>query len=506
IIFRSLDGWRATTRSAGFNSWGGATMWFPATDRVLEGRLMFTDGKGMDVHGDAMLWRNGMIMQQNSEEYDCVGYRTDNAAYMYTCDAQRYPMICEKPEDLIEVSFTGVLPKASSSISGWPPSNAIGNSAWHNSSPYVVPSSLWFEFPVPIRVLKYSFTSRVDHVDYVVPDGPSKYFFWGSNHNDCSQETSRVVLYEDNSGTPFERTNKPKTKRISHSDFYRCYGFTVTDVPGRIYNGKHIKAVTIGNVLFYSEIVVITAPPPTTTYPVYTPDMTDCVPVNNSGVISSVNGSPITLYAPSADTERYSGVIKVFYGPDWESSRILTVDLSQHAQHIGNGIIVLVIWPKFQTRSSNNEHFSFVLTTNRSDSDRYDDFTYIVYERELLLEYSNMGNSIWYQNCYPEPESTTSLTPETDMAEEVTTSAKSTSDMSISDPTSKTFADKESHTSVVIGITVIILVCVIAIASFLFVKKWREKAVNRDANSRCPEGEANRTYHYLKDENLLDTD
>ncbi|CAL4075669.1 unnamed protein product, partial [Meganyctiphanes norvegica] len=154
--------------------------------------------------------------------------------------------------DLSEVSFTGVLAKASSNYPSWTASNAIGNSAWSNGSPYVVPSSLWFEFPVPIRILIYSFTSRVDRVDLAITDGPSKYFFWGSNHNDCSQETSRVVLYEDNSGTPFERTNKPKTKRISHSDYYRCYGFTVTDVPGRNHNGQDIKAVTIGNVHFYS--------------------------------------------------------------------------------------------------------------------------------------------------------------------------------------------------------------------------------------------------------------
>ncbi|CAL4174392.1 unnamed protein product, partial [Meganyctiphanes norvegica] len=163
----------------------------------------------------------------------------------------------DRHEDLVEVNFTGAVPKASNSGSNFPPINAITNSFWHNNSPYEVPCSLWFEFPVPIRVVKYSFTSRFrpnDPVELTVTDGPSKYSFWGSNHYDCSQETSRVVLHEDNFGTPFKITNKPKTKRIQHKDFFRCYGFTVTDVPGRIYQDKYIKAVTIGNVHFYSEI------------------------------------------------------------------------------------------------------------------------------------------------------------------------------------------------------------------------------------------------------------
>ncbi|CAL4195378.1 unnamed protein product, partial [Meganyctiphanes norvegica] len=149
------------------------------------------------------------------------------------------PYICSH-EDLVEVNFTGVVAKASGSNEKYPPNYAFQGSFWHSNKPFTLPCFLWFEFPVPIRVVKYSFTSRPDDGKLAVKDGPSKYSFWGSNHTDCSQETSRVVLQEDNSGTPFSSDNKTKTKHIPRSNFYRCYGFTVTDVPGRDHKGQYI--------------------------------------------------------------------------------------------------------------------------------------------------------------------------------------------------------------------------------------------------------------------------
>ncbi|CAL4231029.1 unnamed protein product, partial [Meganyctiphanes norvegica] len=82
--------------AGGFNVGSGQTMWFPATDSVLEGNLIFTDWKGLEIHGDAVIWRNNMVMEANSEEYDCVGFRTGQNAYMWDCNSNRYPMICEK--------------------------------------------------------------------------------------------------------------------------------------------------------------------------------------------------------------------------------------------------------------------------------------------------------------------------------------------------------------------------------------------------------------------------
>ncbi|CAL4100483.1 unnamed protein product [Meganyctiphanes norvegica] len=153
---------------------------------------------------------------------------------------------------MLEVSFptSGGIAKASSSHETTPPMNAfISSGYWHSRSPYTVPQSLWFEFTEPIRVVKYSFTSN-DEERYIATDGPSKYIFWASNHSDCSEESLWVILKEDNSGIPFKISNAPKVEYINNSQFYRCYGFKVTDVPGRSPGG--IKPVTIGNIRFYS--------------------------------------------------------------------------------------------------------------------------------------------------------------------------------------------------------------------------------------------------------------
>ncbi|CAL4067671.1 unnamed protein product, partial [Meganyctiphanes norvegica] len=74
----------------------GYTMWFPATDSVQEGQLIFTDGKGLETHGDAIIWQDNVVMKENGDQIDCAGFRNSTAAYMFKCDNTRYPMICEK--------------------------------------------------------------------------------------------------------------------------------------------------------------------------------------------------------------------------------------------------------------------------------------------------------------------------------------------------------------------------------------------------------------------------
>ena len=153
------------------------------------------------------------------------------------------------------MDFTAVGGMAKSSTTGWdgPASggfNGIG-SFWHSGQPSV-PQYLWYEFSSPMVVVKFSFKTRSNY--YFRTDGPSKYDFFGSNAKDCSNTTSHVTLFSDNTGNPFVKMSEVKSGNVAKPGNYKCYGFKVIDVPGRA-NGN--KWAVISSVKYYQGKLIL---------------------------------------------------------------------------------------------------------------------------------------------------------------------------------------------------------------------------------------------------------
>ncbi|CAL4186575.1 unnamed protein product, partial [Meganyctiphanes norvegica] len=103
----------------------------------------------------------------------------------------------------------------------------------HYHSDIGVPQTIWHGFAIPVSLVKYSFQSRSER--HTIEDGPTKYTFFGSNSNNCSDDSSWTILVKDESGLPFTSENTPKTEMIPGNNSFTCYGFLVLAVGGRSY-------------------------------------------------------------------------------------------------------------------------------------------------------------------------------------------------------------------------------------------------------------------------------
>jgi len=100
-----------------------------------------------------------------------------------------------------------------------------GNGFWHSGVKLSAgPQSLWYKFPAPMNVQKFSFGTRGDNAKLGPTYGPSKYIFWGSNGNECSDASTWETLFENDSGTAFEAE---AVHEVNNAEFYQCYGFHV---------------------------------------------------------------------------------------------------------------------------------------------------------------------------------------------------------------------------------------------------------------------------------------
>ncbi|CAL4130272.1 unnamed protein product, partial [Meganyctiphanes norvegica] len=122
---------------------------------------------------------------------------------------------------------------------------------WHSEKDIELPQSIWYQFPKPLKIVKYSFMSRKDSkmekdsLKNVIPDGPTKYEFFGSNAHDCSNESEWITLYNDTSGLPFNSTIHTKIEEIDNDQNYQCYGLRINDVPGKRNSDNYVSVSRI---------------------------------------------------------------------------------------------------------------------------------------------------------------------------------------------------------------------------------------------------------------------
>ncbi|CAL4203310.1 unnamed protein product, partial [Meganyctiphanes norvegica] len=134
--------------------------------------------------------------------------------------------------------------------SGYPAEDAfdeIRNTYWASAARTTYPQSIWFEFNDPVRVVKFAFRST-HNTNEMVANGPSKYEIFFSDGPDCSQMSTWVTLFTDNSGVGFTASNEMKEGVSDNAEAHKCYGFKVNKTPEG--NGYDIM-VTITDIKFW---------------------------------------------------------------------------------------------------------------------------------------------------------------------------------------------------------------------------------------------------------------
>ncbi|CAL4186573.1 unnamed protein product, partial [Meganyctiphanes norvegica] len=145
---------------------------------------------------------------------------------------------------LQELNLNIIGPRATSSFGVESPESGFGisdNTWW--SSKDTLPQAVWYQFPIPVVVTKYSFRTRSD--SFMVENGPSKYEIFGSNASDCSDQASWITLLQENSDKPFTSKNDPKSGYILNPKSFLCYGIKVINCPGN-------DRTSVSNIKFYT--------------------------------------------------------------------------------------------------------------------------------------------------------------------------------------------------------------------------------------------------------------
>ncbi|CAL4064913.1 unnamed protein product, partial [Meganyctiphanes norvegica] len=269
-------------------------VWLPAIDKHINNNWTWYNDE--DVSDEWIhYWTAAASKEYNKEPLKRESYNPDaqclslgfSSVELLDCNQTRVPMICEytgdvteakvplqkKKElvcddtfnitsdtDIYEIDFMKIRGDEGATSESEDGKNTAHNAFGYHKLTYLYwsskknvnlsskPEAVWYQFPVPIKIIKFAFQSyrRNFHEYYAKNYGPTKYEFFGSNSTNCSDQSSWETLFVDDSGTPFNSSEHVKMETLDNKKGFRCYGFKVNEVPNSRY-------VMIAGVRFWVE-------------------------------------------------------------------------------------------------------------------------------------------------------------------------------------------------------------------------------------------------------------
>ncbi|CAL4114092.1 unnamed protein product [Meganyctiphanes norvegica] len=175
----------------------------------------------------------------NNKEFTCYGFKiikSHNAVYTTLKNLKFYATNLNVHK--VDWSLYGAELGASSSwSSSYEPKEAIleGSHYWHSAHGSSLPQTIWFKFTKNMIIKKYSFSAKNE------ANFPTEYVFFGSNSDDCSDESIWTSLLEKTSDSPFV---DPAVDQIDNNQPFTCYGFKIT-------KSKNSKYTSLNDLSFY---------------------------------------------------------------------------------------------------------------------------------------------------------------------------------------------------------------------------------------------------------------